>query len=216
MAAPAYYDNTTNTILDGTIASASDVENKCDDIATSFADVAEDVDNCLRFTNADFTDQTSGANASTRANKVVGFSSTGALELKSGLDTYVTAAQTAQTAAEAAQDAAEIAATTAVNAAAGVAELSAIWAIKSDTYTAVAGDHLVIDTTAGGVTITLPASPSVGQYVKVKTTKYALTYPATIGRNGSNINGTAEDLVVDVNYFEATLVYTGATLGWSM
>ena len=87
MAAPSYYDNSTHTILDGSVASASDVENKCDDIASSFADVAADVDNAIRFTNADFTDQTSSANAATRADKVLGFDTSGNLELKPATST---------------------------------------------------------------------------------------------------------------------------------
>ena len=39
-----FYSNTTNTILDGTIADSSDVENKCDDIASAFDFVAGELD----------------------------------------------------------------------------------------------------------------------------------------------------------------------------
>ena len=248
MAAPNYYDNSTHTILDGTVAAAGDVEDKCDDIASSFADVASDMDNALRFTNADFTDQTSSANAATRANKLVGFDGSGNLELKSGLDTYVTAAQaaqvaaelaethaeTAETAAQAAQAAAETArglaqgyatsaqgsatsaAASALEAAGYAAAANPAWAIKTSNYTAISGDKLVGDTSGGGFTITLPATPSAGQRVEIKSTKDATTGNLTIGRNGSNINGTAEDLVIDHPYFEATFVYVSASIGWSM
>ena len=255
MASPSYYDNSTHAILDGTIAAASDVEAKCDDIATSFADVAADMDNTLRFTAEDFTDQTSAANAATRASKVVGFDVSGALELKPGFDTYVTAAQAAQAAAELAEMHAEAAYThaiaakisaqvaqggaeaaqtaaqgsaaaaltsannaaqSALDAAASAVVASPNWAVKTSLYTAVNGERLVGDTSGGGFTITLPATPSAGYKVQIKSTKDAQTNNLTIGRNGSNINGTAADLVIDVNYFEATFVYVGASIGWSM
>lgn len=77
MAAPQYYDNSDHRILDGTIAQASDVEDKCNDIATSFADVAADMDNTLRFSATDFTDQVFPQSAEDRAWRVVGFNGTG-------------------------------------------------------------------------------------------------------------------------------------------
>lgn len=62
------------------------------------------------------------------------------------------------------------------------------------------------------LTLTLPASPSVGDWVTFS--NFSNTTTCVIDRNGSNIMGLAENMDVDnVNYF-ATLVYADATRGW--
>lgn len=90
------------------------------------------------------------------------------------------------------------------------------WALKTGAYNAVSGDKLVVDTSGGAVTITLPGSPANGDWIMIKATKDASTNNVTVGRNTKNINGAAADLVIDINYFETCLVYAGTTLGWSM
>ena len=88
------------------------------------------------------------------------------------------------------------------------------WSIKSGTYNAVAGDFLAADLSSAGFTINLPASPNVGDHVGFKTDPNASTNNLTVGRNGSNINGSANDLTCDVNNAEFTLVYVSASQGW--
>jgi hypothetical protein len=62
------------------------------------------------------------------------------------------------------------------------------------------------------LTLTLPASPTAGDMVMFSNNSGTTT--PVIGRNGSNIEGIAEDMTVDnVNYF-GTLVYADATRGW--
>jgi len=62
------------------------------------------------------------------------------------------------------------------------------------------------------LTLTLPASPAAGDMVMFSNNSGTTT--PVIGRNGSNIEGLAEDMTVDnVNYF-GTLVYADATRGW--
>jgi len=89
----------------------------------------------------------------------------------------------------------------------------------SANYTAVNGDQLLVDTSGGGigapVTITLPASPSVGNEVHfIDSGSNLSSNNLTIGRNGSNILGSASDLVVSTNSSAFTLVYVNATRGW--
>jgi hypothetical protein len=70
---------------------------------------------------------------------------------------------------------------------------------------------------AGGITITLPASPSAGNYVIVKDgTGAAATTTFTVARNGSNIASSASDLVFDKNWAEITLTYINGSIGWSV
>ena len=87
-------------------------------------------------------------------------------------------------------------------------------------YTAVEGDQLLIDTSGSGIgsaiTITLPASPSVGSEVTfIDSGNNFASNNLTIARNGSNILGAASNLVVSVNASAFTLVFVNATRGWA-
>ena len=88
------------------------------------------------------------------------------------------------------------------------------------TYTTVNGDQVLVDTSGSGigapVTINLPASPSVGDEVHfIDSGNNLASNNLTIGRNGSNILGSASDLVVSTNTAAFTLVYVNATRGWA-
>ena len=84
-------------------------------------------------------------------------------------------------------------------------------------YTAVAGDNLLIDTTAAQVTITLPASPSMGDEVSimdVSTTGGFGTNKVIVNRNSQTIRGAASNLDLATNNQSIKLRYTNATKGW--
>jgi hypothetical protein len=87
-------------------------------------------------------------------------------------------------------------------------------------YTAVNGDQLLVDTSGSGigspVTVTLPASPSVGDEVTIIDSGNNLaSNNLTIDRNGSNILGAASNLTVSTNTAAFTLTYLNATRGWA-
>jgi hypothetical protein len=87
------------------------------------------------------------------------------------------------------------------------------------TYTTVNGDQVLIDTSGSGIngpiTINLPASPVIGNEVTfIDSGNNFASNNLTVGRNGSNINGAASNLVVSANASAFTLVYVNATRGW--
>jgi len=105
-------------------------------------------------------------------------------------------------------------ATTAAGARASISA-NALPILKGTSYTAVVGEFIVAS--AGGITITLPASPSAGDTVTIKDgTGAAATTTFTVARNGSNIASSATDLVFDKNFAEITMSYIDASIGWSV
>jgi hypothetical protein len=88
------------------------------------------------------------------------------------------------------------------------------WVEKTANYAASSGDRILADTSAGAFTITLPASPAVGDTIIL--TDITKSWPSrnlTVARNGKDINNVAENLICDVSG-EVVLRYEGATHGW--
>ena len=63
---------------------------------------------------------------------------------------------------------------------------------KTGNFTGVSGNGYFVNTTSGSITVTLPSSPSAGNIVGIKDyANTAGTNKIVVGRNGSNIQGTA-------------------------
>ena len=92
------------------------------------------------------------------------------------------------------------------------------WQTKTNSesgYTAISGDRLFIDTSSGTVTVTLPASPAVGAFVRfVDVAGTFATNNLTIGRNSEKIMRSATDMTVSDSFSAFELVYSGSTHGW--
>ena len=96
-----------------------------------------------------------------------------------------------------------------------LAGLGEAWIEKSGAYTASAGDNIFVDTSAAAVTITLPASPSIGDQVKIIDSHgTAATNNITVGRNGESIQRSASDLTISTNGAGIALVYYDSDNGW--
>jgi hypothetical protein len=87
--------------------------------------------------------------------------------------------------------------------------------IKTSGFTATAGEGYFVNTTSGQITVTLPASPSAGDIVGVKDyANTADTNKIIIGRNGSNIQGIANNFEITTEGLAIILLYVDATKGW--
>jgi len=87
--------------------------------------------------------------------------------------------------------------------------------ITADPSNAVSGKGYFADTSASAFNVTLPSSPSAGDIIAVA--DYASNFGTnnlTIARNGSNIEGSASNYVLNQTGVSVTLVYVDATKGW--
>ncbi len=91
------------------------------------------------------------------------------------------------------------------------------WLTKTTNYVSLASDKIFADTSSGVFTITLPATPSVGDTVKILDLdgKFG-TNNLTIGRNSSKIMSLDEDMTCDINDSVVVLTYTDSTNGWKL
>ena len=91
------------------------------------------------------------------------------------------------------------------------------WRAISAAETVQPGAQIAVNTNGGAVTITLPASPSIGDEVAFIDQGYDFnTNALTVGRNSSNIANAAADLVVNTQGAGFCLVFSGdATTGWT-
>lgn len=89
-----------------------------------------------------------------------------------------------------------------------VASTMGVNVINSST-TATANNLYVL---TANLTLTLPASPSAGDSIKISNRSGVAT--CIIGRGGSNIMGAASDLTLDTASASFELIYSDATNGW--
>ena len=91
-------------------------------------------------------------------------------------------------------------------------------AIKTTDFTAVSGEGYFVNTSGGSnITVTLPASPSAGNVVAIK--DYARTFGTNkviMARNGSNMDGAANNSDLDTDGLSVTFVFMDSTKGWSL
>ena len=83
--------------------------------------------------------------------------------------------------------------------------------VTSTSVTATVNTHVFVDTATK--TITLPASPTIGQRVLITVGNFTDT---VVGRNGSNIMSSGTDMTLDKAYLSIQFIYTNSTVGWAI
>lgn len=90
------------------------------------------------------------------------------------------------------------------------------WSVITSSTTGSANRGYFVDSNTAAVTLTLPATPSIGDTVRVVDLGNASVNNITIGRNSENIMGTAADLTVATDNSGFTLAYSNSTYGWRL
>lgn len=87
--------------------------------------------------------------------------------------------------------------------------------VQTTGFTAVSGRGYPCNTTSSAFTVTLPASPTAGDYVQI--VDYAGTFATnniTLGANGNKINGGTANKILTTNREAVTITYVDSTQGW--
>ena len=87
--------------------------------------------------------------------------------------------------------------------------------VQTTGFTAVAGRGYPCNTTSAAFTVTLPASPSVGDQIAI--VDYAGTFATnkiTISSNGNKIEGVVVNKLLTTNREAVTITYIDSTQGW--
>ena len=89
------------------------------------------------------------------------------------------------------------------------------WSIVNSNTQLVVSRGYFVNTTSGSVNVTLPASASIGDTIRINDLAgTATTNNIIILRNGHKIQGLDSDLVIDYNNATVDLIYSNSTYGW--
>jgi len=93
----------------------------------------------------------------------------------------------------------------------GATGVIAPWTKISTTTSASANTQYLANTATGAFTLTLPGTPSIGVMVVIADDYNFGANNLTVARNGSTIQGIADDLAINISNSLTTFVYDGNT-----
>ena len=78
-------------------------------------------------------------------------------------------------------------------------------------FTAVTAGRYALNTSTGGFTVTLPTSPTTGDYIKLIDVGNWTDNPVTLNRNGSTIEGYSDNFQLDLGQSVIELIFINST-----
>ena len=91
------------------------------------------------------------------------------------------------------------------------------WSVVNTASNITKGEGFMCDTSGGAFIVTLPASPALGDAVRILDLAGTFdTENLVLARNGNNIMGLAQDLTLSTENAAIGLVYSNATYGWKL
>jgi hypothetical protein len=92
------------------------------------------------------------------------------------------------------------------------AAFSSNYTQEDSSFTAVNAGRYAISTTDGPVTVTLPASPTTGDYVRlIDVSNWATENSVTLDRNGETIEGYSDNFELDLGQSIIELIYINSS-----
>lgn len=91
------------------------------------------------------------------------------------------------------------------------------WSIVTANTSATINKGYFVDTTNGEVTLTLPASASLGDTIRVNDVAGTFgSHQCVVNGNGNKIQNQTSDLLLDYNQASIGLVFSNSTYGWKL
>jgi len=98
----------------------------------------------------------------------------------------------------------------------GTVSVTPQWTVTTAATTAVAGTNYLCNTASSPFTITLPASPNNNDSVKIADANSTFgVNPVTVGYNGASIQGSGQNLILNVSGASVNLTYN-SSFGWRL
>lgn len=89
------------------------------------------------------------------------------------------------------------------------------WEEKTSNFTAVAGGYYFVNTSLAAITVTFPATASMGDTIKIIDAGGTFTTNnCTINLNGKKLAGSTDNVVLNQNRAARTFVYYNEARGW--
>jgi len=93
----------------------------------------------------------------------------------------------------------------------GPAAAGSVWTVITGATGLYAGNTVIADTSSGPYSVSLPSTPSAGNFISIADGDNWKSNNLTVLRNGSTIEELSEDLVLDVADVQVNFVYDGST-----
>lgn len=90
-----------------------------------------------------------------------------------------------------------------------------VYSVVTTSFSALLANAYFVNTTSGGITATLPASPAIGDSIRFfDVARTFQTNALIVNRNGQRIQGDLDNLTVNTQGAAFELIFSNTTFGW--